>query len=186
VTCQGLLATNGEGIHPVWEAAVHSHSVLNVPLKELVKVDRVWPAIGKTVWIVENSSVASMIMETLPYAPILCTHGQFRLASWRLIELLSESKCKLYYSGDLDPEGIMIADRLKRRYKEQVIIWRMDREAYEISVSDEDISNRLNKLDVITLPVWKDVINVIRKVKKAGYQEAIVSFLINDIKKTME
>jgi uncharacterized protein (TIGR02679 family) len=177
-----LLAAKGEERHPIWEAATRIHSVLNIPMKELAKVDRIWPENGNKVWIVENSSVASTIMEALPGTPIICTQGQFRLASWRLIDMLVQSNCTLYYSGDLDPEGILIADRLKRRYYNQVIIWRMDRETYKRSLSNETLSNRLAKLNSITSSTWREVISLMRKINKAGYQEAIVSSLIEDIK----
>jgi uncharacterized protein (TIGR02679 family) len=186
VTCQGLLASNQATIHPVWQAAIQTQTVMNIPMKELTKVDRIWPAKGKEVWIVENSSVCSTIMDEVPSAPIICTHGQLRMASWKLLDLLIQSGCTLYYSGDLDPDGLVIAERLKKRYNEQVVFWRMDREAYEISLSNEDISNRLSKLDSISSPEWSELINLMRDVKMAGYQEAIVSRLISDIKQSIE
>lgn len=31
-------------------------------------------------------------------------------AGWQLLNKLVESGCTLYYSGDLDPDGIVIAD----------------------------------------------------------------------------
>ncbi|WP_445492526.1 DUF2399 domain-containing protein [Niallia sp. 03133] len=80
-------------------------------MKELAKVTEALPATGNKVWIVENSSVCSTIMDTVSDAPIICTHGQLRAASWRLLDLLTDAHCTLYYSGDLDPEGILIADR---------------------------------------------------------------------------
>lgn len=58
----------------------------------------------------------------------------------------------------------------------------MDCEAYELSVSNEDISDRLPKLDRIASPELEDVINLMRKVKRAGYQEGILSLLIIDMK----
>lgn len=183
VTCQCLLASSQNSIHPVWQAAVKTQSVMNVPMKELSKIDKVWPYKGTNVWIVENSSVCSTIMDALPNAPIVCTHGQLRVASWRLLDLLVQSNNTLYYSGDIDPEGIYIAERLKKRYKEQVVIWRMDKKTYETSLSNEDISKRFTMLDSITSLDWKELIDVMRKKMKAGYQEAIVSSLISDIKK---
>jgi uncharacterized protein (TIGR02679 family) len=181
VTCQGLLAASENIIHPVWQAALHTQSVMNVPMKELTKVDQIWPAKGNKVWIVENSSVCSTIMDAVPSAPIICTHGQLRMASWRLLDLLVQSNCTLFYSGDLDPEGLVIAERLKKRFKEQVVLWRMDRESYKTSLSNEDISNRLSKLDSISSSEWVELISLMRDVKMAGYQEAIVSNLIRDI-----
>lgn len=182
VTCQGLFAANKKGLHPVWEAAIQTQTVMNIPMKEMAKAERIWPAIGTKVWIVENSSVCSTIMDALPNAPIICTHGQFRAASWRLFDLLVSANCILYYSGDLDPEGLLIADRLKKRYKDQVVLWRMDKEAYEASVSSEDVSTRLSKLESLSSPEWNELINLMREKKRAGYQEAIAASLINDIK----
>lgn len=186
VTCQGLLASNGNGIHPVWQAAVSTGTVMNVPMKELVKIERIWPAFGTKVWIVENSGVCSTLMETIPSAPIICTHGQIRLAGWQLLDRLVQSNCMLYYSGDIDPEGVVIASRLKKRYKEHLVLWRMDREAYEQSLSNEDISERLPKLNRISNPELDDVISLMGDVKRAGYQEGILSYLISDIRRDIE
>jgi uncharacterized protein (TIGR02679 family) len=186
VTCQGLLAATKNKVHPVWQAAINTHSVMNMPIKELTKVDRVWPALGTNVWIVENSSVCSTIMDAVPNAPVVCTHGQLRVASWQLLDRLVQSNCTLYYSGDMDPEGIVIAEKLKIRYQDRVILWRMDQESYNNSVSNEDISSRLSKLDSLSSPEWNGLIAMMREVKMAGYQEAIVSSLIRDIKRSLD
>lgn len=184
VTCQGLLAASGERLHPVWQAAVETETVMNVPLKELVKLDRVWPAKGMKVWIIENSSVASTIMDAVPTASIVCTHGQIRTAGWKLLDFLVEAGCILYYSGDMDPEGMVIAERFKQRYQNQAVLWRMDRAAYEASLSKETIADRLSKLDVLSSPDWEELVQVMKKVKRAGYQEAIVAELIGDVAKS--
>lgn len=181
VTCQGLLASKDNKVHPMWQAAVTTETVMNVPMKELAKMERIWPAAGTKVWIVENSSVCSTLMDAAPSAAIVCTHGQIRLAGWQLLDKLVQSNCTLYYSGDIDPEGLVIADKLKERYKEQLVLWRMDREAYELSLSNEDISERLAKLNRIKNPELNDVISMMRKVKRAGYQEGLLSYLISDI-----
>ncbi|WP_394239153.1 TIGR02679 family protein [Niallia oryzisoli] len=186
VTCQGLLASKGNEEHPVWQSAVETKTVLNVPIKELAKVDRIWPAIGEKVWIVENSSVCSTIMDAIPEAPLICTHGQLRAASWELLDRLVHSNCTLFYSGDIDPEGVLIADRMQRRYKNHTILWRMDIEAYETSLSNMDISDRLGKLDRISTPEWTALIKLMKKTKKAGYQEALISSLISDIRRELE
>ncbi|MFS0777091.1 TIGR02679 family protein [Neobacillus sp. 3P2-tot-E-2] len=185
VTCQGLLASIGDILHPVWQAAVHTQMVMNLPMKELTKVERVWPAKGLKVWIVENSSVCSTIMDAVPDAPVICTHGQLRVAGWLLLDKLVESDCTLYYSGDLDPEGIVIADRLKKRYKDRIVLWNMDINAYKASVSNEDITNRISKLESVSSPEWMELICLMKDVKMAGYQEAITSSLISEIKQNI-
>ncbi|ESU33506.1 hypothetical protein G3A_06190 [Bacillus sp. 17376] len=182
VTLQGMVAYYQGEIHPVWNAAVQTRTVLNVPMKELAKLETIKPASGRMVWIVENSSVASTIMDAVPDAAVVCTHGQLRAASWRLLDKLAEEECTLFYSGDLDPEGVQIADRLKKRYQEKLVLWRMDPLAYESSLSNEDIAGRIAKLDGVSSEEWKDVVMMMREKKKAGYQEALVDVLIEDIK----
>ena len=184
VSCRGFLAEGETGVHPVWKGAVETDAVLNMPIKELLKLKKVWPAKGNKVWIVENSSVCSTIVDEVPGAPVICTHGQFRTASWILLDFLREAGCLFYYSGDLDPEGLSMAQRLKDRYPNQVAFWRMDQESYIKTISDEDISSRLPKMQKITSPELKEVSRVLTERKRAGYQEGLVSQLIDDIKKS--
>ncbi|MEK4230358.1 TIGR02679 domain-containing protein [Solibacillus sp. FSL H8-0538] len=99
VTCSGLLAIHHEKLHPVWEASNNEQAALNMPMKELLKVQKVFPAQGNKVWIVENSSVASELMDACPNAAIICTHGQLRMAAWYLLDLLIEQGCRLFYEG---------------------------------------------------------------------------------------
>jgi uncharacterized protein (TIGR02679 family) len=182
VSCRGFLAQDDAGIHKVWKAAAETGTVLNVPMKEILKLKRIWPFNGNKVWIVENSSVCSTIVDEVPEAPVICTHGQFRAASWMFLDLLVETGCRLYYSGDLDPEGLLMAQRLKDRYQRHVSFWRMDRNSYELSISEEDVSARLAKIKSITAPELLDTINALMERKKAGYQEGLVNELINDMK----
>lgn len=186
VTVNGLMAWTQKGVHPVWEAAVETRTVLNVPMKELGKLEKIQPASGRAVWIVENSSVASTIVDAVPEAAIVCTHGQLRAAGWRLLDKLAGVKCKLFYSGDLDPEGILIADRLMKRYQNQLVLWRMDAADYERSISEEDISERMSKLGSVDPLIWKNIISTMTEKKKAAYQEALVDLLIGDIKNYRE
>ncbi|WP_163971841.1 TIGR02679 domain-containing protein [Oceanobacillus halotolerans] len=102
VTCANLIADTEEGLHPMWEAAATTHSVLNIPLRELIALARVYPARkNKDVWIVENSGVYSSILDQSPEAPLICTHGQFKLSALLLLDLLVREGCMLYYAGDL-------------------------------------------------------------------------------------
>lgn len=79
VTGANLLAETEKGIHPMWEGAALTHSVMNIPVRELVSLKRVYPADGrKSVWIVENSGVYSSILDKVPHVPLICTHGQFK------------------------------------------------------------------------------------------------------------
>lgn len=183
VTFQNLLAEVNQTIHPVWRAACEESTTLNLPIKEIVKVDKVYPAAGHDVWVIENSSVASTIMDAKPKASLVCTHGQLRLASWKLLDFLVASGVTLHYAGDLDPEGLLIADRIKIKYGDAVKLWRMDELIYQAYLSQEPLSDaRLAKLNLIQSPALKQLVELMRRDKKAVYQEAFVEEMIGDVK----
>ncbi|NMA69410.1 MAG: DUF2399 domain-containing protein, partial [Desulfitobacterium sp.] len=139
--------SRGEAI-PYLASAYTERVTLNLPLREIVKLGKVIPGDPKLdrVYVVENSGVFSALIdhfedycekahkETLemiqveaserpPNPPLICTHGQFKLASLLLLDKLAASGIKIFYSGDFDPEGILMLDRLKQRYSELLIPW---------------------------------------------------------------
>ncbi|SHG51429.1 Protein of unknown function C-terminus [Ornithinibacillus halophilus] len=91
------------------------------------------------------------------------------------MDMLVKEGCTLYYSGDLDPEGISMAERLLHRYPGQAKLWKMDIESYYKSISDVELTDeRLSKLESITTPELQPVVEEMKKKKRAGYQEALV------------
>lgn len=179
VTAQGLLAFRNGQPHTVWQAAVEERSVMNIPMRELIKIEKILPADGQRIWIVENSSVASTLMDANPSAPIVCTHGQLRMAGWRLLDLFDEH-IQFYYSGDLDPEGILIAQRLVQRYGKRVHLWHMDEYSYEIGRAELISPLSLTKLQHVT--ILPSVIDKMNKHNQVAYQEAWLDALIEDVK----
>lgn len=183
VTCANLLAEIESGIHPVWEAAVQMQTVRIVPLREIVPLLSVWPAQGRVVYIVENSGVCSAILDQVPDASIVCTNGQFTLASWLLLGKLVDSGYKLYYAGDFDPEGLLMADRLAARFGDAVRLWQMNELAYQASNPQKPLSaERLEKLQGVMHSGLQEVSREMRKLGKAGYQEALVTEMVADIR----
>lgn len=180
VTVQGLVGYTHESIHKVWEAANQTKSALNMPMRELLNITRVQPLSNKSVYIVENSSVASTLMDINPEAPIICTHGQVRMAGWRLLDLL-DSDVAIYYAGDLDPEGLHIAQNILKRYGSRVNLWRMDVQCYQNAMSETLSDDRLAKLKSIA--ILPNVVEQMQQNKKAAYQEAWIDLLIEDIQK---
>src|SRR5699024_6916558 len=120
VTCANLMAETGDGVDPVWKAAAKQNNVQIVPLRELIPLVSVYPGKGNVVWIVENSGVCATLLDYQPDAPIICTNGQFTLATLMLMDLLVKEGNVLYYAGDFDPEGLGMAERLLERYPDSV------------------------------------------------------------------
>lgn len=182
VTCANLVAETVDGVHPVWEAAAKEQTVQIVPLRELVSLASVYPVEGKTVWMVENSGVCSTLLDHEPAAPMICTNGQFTLATLMLLDLLVKNECVLYYAGDFDPEGLGMAQRLLERYPGSVRLWHMDKAGYKKSKPTKELSQeRLEKLKGITDERLLEVAEEMKRIGKAGYQEALVEGMLHDI-----
>jgi len=114
---------------------------------------------------------------------LLCTSGQMKTASLILIDLLCESGCTIFYSGDMDPEGLCVADKVIARHPEQIHPWRMTKEDYEASVSNEKLDIiRIRKMDKIADSRLRDTAAVLRQNKTAGDQELLLAKLENDIR----
>ncbi|WP_214890496.1 TIGR02679 family protein [Exiguobacterium sp. s142] len=182
VTCANVTAEYEGMEHPMWRGAAAMHSVLNVPMRELLNVDRVYPKTDDTVWIVENSGVFSSLLDDVPDAPLVCTHGQFKLAAYRLLDALVASGCQLKYAGDFDPEGLQMAARLKERYDDKLDYWCMDLESYVASEPSVEMSaERLVKLERVTDAELQDVVEEMKRVRRAGYQEALMETMVRSI-----
>lgn len=188
VTQANLLAYIEKRIHPVWSAALETQFVLNVPMRELLKISKATTARiteneqTANVYIVENSGVFSALLDAVPTAPLICTHGQFKLAALQLLDLLVESGHILYYSGDFDPEGLLMAQRLKERYGEQVRFWRMSVSDYKLTNPIVELEDRVAKLASLLDSELRDTALAMKATAKAGYQEAILDMLIDDLK----
>ena len=187
VTCTGLLAFRKQGRQvATWEEAHSEGVVLNVPLREVVRIDTLVSAAAKSVYVVENPGVFSEIIDCFagrPYPPLICTHGQFRLAALLLLDKLARAGVRIFYSGDFDPEGLQMAQRLLKRYPGIGEAWRYGVEDYTRSNPSHPLNTaRLNKLDRIDHPELIAVKGKIAVTGQAGYQEQIIPSLIEDLK----
>ncbi|HZJ83293.1 MAG TPA: TIGR02679 family protein [Clostridia bacterium] len=184
VTISGLLAYKEGKRHPVWEAAMNEKEVLQVPLANLVDINRIMSPVGK-VYIVENPAVFSAILDgfigpNIP--PMICSYGQVKLAGLVVLDKLVESGMELYYSGDFDPEGLLIAHKLGSRYGRNFHLWRYGVEEYGRVISHQKLSSkRLSILDSVSCPSFQEVKDEMRRRERAGYQELLIDKLLKDI-----
>lgn len=186
VTCCGMLAKTKKGSLLSWEYASLENEVQNVPLKELNKIDSIAPRRGNIVFIFENSGVFSEIKDRLDAQGIscalVCTHGQFKIAGLTLINKLVASGTKIYYAGDYDPEGLQMAWRLKNRYPDHVNCWRYSKEDYLHAISHMELTKaRISKLENVNGPEFEDIIIEMKRWNRAGYQEKMIDYLLEDI-----
>lgn len=136
----------------------------------------------KMVLIVENPAVFMEISEKCQDKdlPLVCTYGQVKLAAIILLDLLVKAGYKLFYSGDVDPEGIQIADKLKQRYGGNLELIGFDKDTYIKNMSNIKISDeRIHKLEQIKSRELKEVCEYLRQNKKAAYEEENIKNLID-------
>lgn len=131
------------------------------------------------VMVMENPAVFMEVAEKCKIKdfPMVCTYGQVKLAGIILLDLLVNAGFKIYYSGDIDPEGMQIADKLKNRYGENLEFFGFDEETYLRNISNVKIlGERLNKLK--TIENLKDICKNIREIKMVAYEEANIENII--------
>ncbi|KPU27615.1 hypothetical protein TR13x_03540 [Caloranaerobacter sp. TR13] len=185
--CSGLLAYRDDMISAGWKDFYETSEPMHVSLWNLSKLERIISPTGR-IFIFENPTVFSEVLyRTLEIKPpLMCTYGQVKLASLILLDMLVKEGVKIYYSGDFDPEGIVIADKLKKRYGDNLILWRYDKKDYFKSISREIIDDtRLKKLGNIKNEDLIRLSEVVKENRYAGYQELIVEDLIRDIEITI-
>lgn len=178
VQINGLTAhSQGETV-PMWTAAAQAGISWNVPLKHLLEVDEIYPFHGDNVLFVENSGVFSIICSAFPELAVVCSSGQFRYSVWKITEKMIASGARVYYSGDLDPAGLHMAQKLLQRFDNQITLLLMDEKSYkkvpkEVTISEE----HLRQLNSIKSPQLLDVCELMKQEKLAGYQEGLLDEL---------
>lgn len=159
--------------HSGIEGFFEEKSVLELPLNVIADLSSM-NCIDDEIYIVENPSVFALMCDSDGEKSYMCMNGQPVLASLIVLDFLAESQTKAFYSGDLDPEGLLIAQKLSRYYKGDFEYWHMEEKDYKICISNEELSERrIKMLDNITDERLVHVAECIRKTGFAGYQENI-------------
>jgi uncharacterized protein (TIGR02679 family) len=146
------------------------------------------------VFVIENSGVFSAVLDEiaddLPRCvrrpPMVCTHGQFKLAAWIILGKLAAGGATLFYSGDFDPEGLQMAQKLMDRFPESVQPWRYGLQDYLHCMPETPLpADRLAKLQTITAPLLLPAKEAMLAEQKAGYQERLIDALATDIREAL-
>jgi len=105
---------------------------------------------------------------------LICSNGQINLSTLVILDMLSKNECMFYYSGDYDPEGLLIADKLLQRYKNKIKPVFYSEDIYLTAISDEKIDDRrLKQLDKIKDERLKSIAECMIKEKRSAYQEKL-------------
>lgn len=196
VLSSGLEGFGQNGLHPGWEGFLINNEAFLATLTNVSKLTKV-DSPYKAVFVVENPSVFMSIRDNFSNnagfsvsggsgegvnVPMICGYGQINMATLVLMDLLTDNGVTIYYSGDFDPEGLLIADKLKKRYGYKLKLWRYSLTDYEKCISLRAVSQiRLKQLNNILDAELKQISGAIYEKGLCGYQEQLINDLINDI-----
>jgi uncharacterized protein (TIGR02679 family) len=183
VHAYGLQIETKEGIHPAFAAFNERKEPFVISGENIQNMTSAY-AVRDRVYVVENEMVFLHLLSELKEVDvtILCTSGQLRVSAFHILNALIERGTTIYYAGDLDGDGIEIANRLWNTYPDHVQIWRMDEEDYILCKSSDTLSKtQLAKLNNITHPNLKKTANLVALWQKAGYQEELIAQMKKDI-----
>ena len=167
--------------------AVNNFNIWNEPLQisisNLLKIDYL-ESINNTVFIFENPAVFHKILKMSDdNISLICTSGQLNLSSYIVLNKIRNLK-NIYYAGDFDPEGLMIAYKIKKRYKDKVKFLNYTKESYINTMSNNIIEEKsMSQLNKINCSELDEVINELRINKRAAYQELLIDEYLDLIKK---
>lgn len=198
VHAYGLHLQMKDGWHPAYDSFCRLKEPYVITMENLKGIIGARPE-GERVYVVENEMVFSYLLEhagrekqveadkSKQYwndnLTLLCTSGQPRAVALELIPLILDSGADIYYSGDIDPDGIGIADRLWQKFGERIHIWRMSPADYETSISKECIGNNgLAKLENVRNPLLRQTAGRLKEKHMAAYQENLLEELLGDIR----
>ena len=140
---------------------------LNINLNNITNLKKLY-GLNDKIFIFENPSILNYFKDE-PIS-IIITSGMPNLAFYRLMEKI-DSKTKLYYNGDFDPEGLIIASKLKKLYP-NLELFCYNLADYNNTQANEVLEkSRINKLKSIDTLELREIKKAIHDTKMAGYQE---------------
>lgn len=190
VLCKNILGYAYGDIHKGLQGFYNYNEPIFLTLYNLANIDEITQnSKYKEVLITENPAVFMEVVEKCKIKdfPMICTYGQVKLAGIVLMDLLEKHGYKLYYSGDIDPEGIQIADRLKQKYGKCLELIGFDGDTYLKNISNIEISDkRIKKLNSIKSKELENVCEFVKNNKKASYEEKNINYIISFVEKLIK
>lgn len=148
---------------------------LTLNLANIKKIDEVIAKNNKLL-IVENPSFISKVIDKNINYSVIVTSGNSNLVVYKLLEKIKN--VEIYFNGDFDPEGLLIAQNFKIRFPNIKFVG-YNKVYYKNGISSKVIADaRLKKLSNINDSDLNTIKKMLMDNKKASYQEANYDMLI--------
>ena len=134
------------------------------------------------IFMFENPSVLNYFKSLNKDYSIVIVSGMPNMACYKLLDNIDDN-CNIYYHGDYDPEGLLIAQKLKMRYP-KIKLLGYSKDNYFKSYPNNIISSiSLSKLNNIVVLELKEIKESIITKRKAGYEENMLKLLNEYVEK---
>ena len=164
-TCQGI------------EGFLENREPVKLTLQTIGRLEKVCGQ-SSQVYVVENPAVFSVLIREYPQRTVICGNGQLRLA---VLILMDKFSCDtvFWYAGDFDPEGLLIAQKLKLpEYGERLKLWKYEADLYETYLSEVELSDRrMKKLEEVSVQELQEIREAMYKKRRSAYQESMMEAL---------
>ncbi len=173
-------------IHPGWAGFYHSWEALNVNMDNLLAIQGI--VSQQKVYIVENPSIFQALLKRIKEKKIedfalICTNGQLNYSAYLLLDLIQKAHIPMYYCGDMDPEGLLIAQRLCNRYP-SLHLWHYEISDYKAALSNQKASEK--RMAMTKQLKEKKLLQIAQEMQKnrnqIAYQENILDRYLDDLK----
>ena len=167
-------------LHQGMEGFLHQKEPVKLSLLTLANLEETFTnSVDRRVYIVENPAVFSILTSRFPEKAFICSYGQIRRAVFMLLDLFDKNTV-FSYAGDFDPEGLLIAERLKKRYGDRLAFWKYEPDIYLKYMSEEKLTNqRIKKLDGVRDDALLKIAELMREEGRAAYQESMLEEYVN-------
>ncbi|MCD8027498.1 MAG: TIGR02679 domain-containing protein [Erysipelotrichaceae bacterium] len=164
-------------IHKAWQAFYELYEPWNMNLYNILHIHSNFPKMP--IFILENPSVfrnlCDFIKEHRINVGLICSNGQLNFSTYLLLDKLVESDCTLYYAGDFDPEGLLIADKLKQRYRHLNLWCYVESYLIHYGIKQDKISSKRQKILLnIQNSTLKNISQNIIEINLFAYQEGFI------------
>lgn len=164
------------GLHEGIEGFLENREPVKLTLQTIGRLEKVCGQ-SSQVYVVENPAVFSVLIREYPQRTVICGNGQLRLA---VLILMDKFSCDtvFWYAGDFDPEGLLIAQKLKVRYEERLKLWKYEADLYETYLSEVELSDRrMKKLEQVSVQELQEIREAMYKKRRSAYQESMMEAL---------
>lgn len=140
----------------------------------------------KKVYIFENPSILTEIISKDIYASVIISGGFPNTSVYLLIDSLISTGNHIYYNGDFDPEGLIIASKLKDKYQDKLTLFCYNQLDYQTCISKKKITDtRLHKIIKINTRELLGIKELLLKTTYSAYQEnnkeRIIEYIRNNL-----